>query len=227
MKKLSFNDIEIVITERSDGSMSLTQSGSLGEEAKNILPKLNLKENEFACLKQTHSNKVVLAQAGGIFAGDGILSSKVKAVGIKSADCLPLMFSDGDYIGGLHVSRINLLNGIFDAFDQKITENKLSKKNIKVFFGPHIRRENFNVYGRILQSLESSRWRGFLQRQFDQAYFDLTAAAVDELVRIGLKKDNVTDCQIDTYRSEDYFSNRQKPIAENVKTFFTIIKRNA
>jgi len=79
------------------------------EKIKKHLNLLNWKE-----LKQIHSTQIITqSDSKKTLEGDGIFSSKCEALGIKTADCQALFFTDlkGKYIGALHCGwRGNIYN---------------------------------------------------------------------------------------------------------------------
>lgn len=217
----------IVISEKSDGPMNIAPGGLLPENALKLLQTLGLSDR-FAYMRQTHGTTVKYIDTTGLHFCDGIVSKNDLVLGVRSADCVPLMLSAGRYIGAVHVSRKNLLEGIIANLSEKLTSFGINLSDVQIFLGPHIRVDSYEIKSDICDLIEQTRFSKYLSQKNEQSYFDLTAAATGELARVGIRVHNIDDCKIDTYTQSNLFSYRRDfSRSDEVETFFTIIKANA
>jgi len=216
----------IISTQLDDGPMNINEDGSLNDNSLEILRKLRVNIGDFSYMRQTHDTIVQVVTKAGVYLADGLISKNVSAVGIRSADCVPVVLYGPDLIGAVHVSRVNLIGGIIDNLHMALNRTGSFPADLKLFLGPHIRVKNYQIGGAALEQVRKTRFSDFLIGKDYDFHFDLTAALCFELERIGVKKDNIEDCKIDTFKSREFLSCRKQLDPKQVKTFFTIIKRN-
>lgn len=79
---------------------------------------------------------------GFIYSGgfDGIIASRYDRVnlGVKTADCLPIIFASEKVKGVIHAGWRGIANGIIDELETKLRIFKEKPENLKVIVGPHI-----------------------------------------------------------------------------------------
>jgi hypothetical protein len=217
----------IIVSEKSDGSMNINPDGSLANNALKLLRSLGL-SNNFAYMRQTHGTDVNCINKTGLHLCDGIVSKNNLVLGVRSADCIPLMLSANRYIGAVHVSRKNLLGGIISNLSEKLISHGVNLSDVQIFLGSHIRVDSYEIKSDVCELIEKTRFSKYLLRKNKQSYFDLTAAVIGELARVGIRVHNVNDCMIDTYKQSNLFSYRRDCFLSNrIETFFTIIRSNA
>lgn len=68
---------------------------------------------------QTHSNNVIILDKTNSLEADGIITDKkYLKIGIKTADCVPILIKSKNYIGAIHAGWRGLYNGIIkNAFN--------------------------------------------------------------------------------------------------------------
>jgi YfiH family protein len=225
--KFTKEKIEIISSETLDGSMSLGGQDDLfvNPNAQKFISDVVGREN-FAYMRQSHSNNVKIIDEAGIYDCDGLMSSERLCLGVRSADCVPVMlFGQDDIKGVIHVSRASLLKGIIGQSLVKVLEEMdVNKNNLKVYLGPHIRQKNYKLSGAHLAKIEESRFGNFLQLIKGESYFDMTGSVIAELMSVGFKPENIYDSKIDTFENKKFFSFRRDGGDGGVKTFLTIIK---
>lgn len=107
--------------------------------------------------RQVHGSTIISADGSG--PADGIfITNPNNEVGIKTADCMPLVLLGEGSALALHVSRKTLVAGILDQVPKYIQPNEIKK----IYIGPHICAEHFTF-----------EWEGQgianFRRQFPQA----------------------------------------------------------
>jgi len=220
---------------------------------------------------QPHQRTIQLISRPGRYEkADGLLTSRNFALGVKTADCVPLILfeKESGLIGALHVSRLNLLEGIISqSLGPILRQVKISPQSLAVFLGPHIRSKNYDLKEGAIRKIRQTRFAQFLHKRSggfspensslrspadlpadlshevltkwealakagggakgDEIYFDLTAALRGELEALGIKRENVIDCGLDTYTDRRFFSSRRrKNKTSSVETFVTVVFKN-
>ena len=223
----SFGGVKIFSSEANDGEMSyLSADGP--KNLKRYLAKIGV-ARPFVSASQPHETKIeVVSRAGRVEGADGLITKDDLTLAVKTADCIPLMLFDrkNGAISAIHVSRQNLTSGIISKSLKSALENqKLDPADVSIFFGPHIHRENYQVKDEVIEKLVGTKWEQFLSQKDDKTFFDLAEAAKSELEAIGLKRDNIVDCGIDTFTDNRFYSARRQagnPSARFVTVIFKV-----
>ena len=216
-----FDDqVKVFSSEIDDGSMSLFD-GSFSRNSAEFLEKIATNKAIAYC-EQSHGNQIKFIADAGLTRGcDGILSESDMALAVRTADCVPLMIIDGDRIGAIHCGRKSVTSGIIE----NLQSNLGSVSAAKVFLAPHIRTKNYEVKADVVDQLNATKWRQFIVRDSQKSYFDMTAAVIFALDEIGIKRENIVDCAIDTFDDRRFFSARRDP-QDMIKTFITVIYKD-
>jgi hypothetical protein len=212
--------VRVFSSEIDDGSMSLFDE-SFSNNSPEFLKKITANKPIAYC-DQRHSNQIKLIDIGGS-AGecDGILSEIDLALMVRTADCVPLMIVNDGHIGTVHCGRKSIVGGIIE----NLKSHLVSPESAKAFLGPHIRVKNYEVKQDVVDQLEGTKWQQFIIRDSQKSYFDMTAAVIFALDEIGIKRENIVDCGIDTFGDQRFFSARRDP-QDMIKTFITVIYKN-
>lgn len=222
-----FAGVFIYSSEVSDGLMAMgTKAGR--QNAKNFLDKIGA-ISPLCHIAQIHSNKIILAENAGIFENtDGIVTQKNLTLAVKTADCVPVMIYDPKtkLIGAIHAGRKSIIRGILSKSLSSILKKCFSDpKDLRVFLGPHIRVESYNLLNKTAEGLKDTKWAKFMPEIEGRIRFDQTAATCAELEEVGIKAENIIDCNIDTFRDDRFYSARKTPEDEKIR-FLTVIFKN-
>lgn len=166
-------------------------------------------------LYQIHSDKVVTITDcfEGKIEADALVTNKPKIVlGILTADCTPVLFSDesGSVIGAAHAGWKGACGGILDNTVSQM--QGLGAKNIHAVIGPTIRQKSYEVGAEFLErfiSFDKNNDRFFIPSVKEGHFmFDLPAYVKARLLKIGVI--SVSDMGNDTCsEEEDFFSYRR------------------
>lgn len=114
------------------------------------LPKL-FPQYQFAYLKQVHGHQIVDASPDQVFEADGHQTTSQKlALCIQTADCLPVLFSNGSQALAVHAG----WRGLVAEIIPKAWQQSLPSDSWAVAVGPHIKRESFEVGQDVAQEIE-------------------------------------------------------------------------
>lgn len=224
---MQFNSLDkfgfkVFCSEVQDGEMTLnTPEGT--QNIKNYLDKIGASD-PLCQMHQVHGVNIVQAEKPALYTdADGLISAKRLTLAVKTADCVPIAFVcvKTGFFGIIHAGRKGLTEGIIStSLKQQLRKHRLQSANIRVFLGPHIRRSSYPLSEKVFNSLKCTSWSRYIFGEENN--FDLTLATLDELVKIGVLKENINDCGIDTYRDLRFFSARRSPDNENIR-FLTVI----
>jgi len=219
-------NVKIITSEIPDGEMNfLSDKGQVNIER--FLVQNNI-DNPLVTCSQPHQTQIAIVKNPGRIEGvDGILTAEDFALGIKTADCVPLMLykESTGILGAIHVSRKNLLGGIISkSLDLNLKKLKVDNSELNAFLGPHIRKKHYPLKDEAISEVKNTGFTQFLTQFDDKSHFDITGAVLSELEKIGLSKENVFDSGIDTYSSPEFFSYRRDG-GEVPKVFLSVITK--
>lgn len=181
----------------------------------------NMKSSVVHTLKQTHSDTFhSIHRSEPIHPepeGDALGTQLPKQyLAIKTADCLPIMIHDPDSnkISAIHAGWKGVAIGIVPKVVANYFKNS---KHLRLFIGPHITKNSFEIRIDVLQQLkasvlDSSGKQLSVDTRADKFYVDLVDVVRMQLQsRLpGLQLD-IKDSNIDTKTTEDYNSHRRNP----------------
>lgn len=184
-------------SKSSDGNMSFVH-GNLKEVLKNrekFFKKLKINTKKVAEVKQTHNNKVLVADIppNSSTEADGLITNKENVLlMIKIADCMAISFYDSKH------KAIALIHAGFRGLENGIIKNVIS-----------LLEKNFNTDPKDLLVKISPSIGPCCYRM------DIWQEAENQLVGLGLLPKNIDNPRICTYESKEYFSHRR---SANTKT---------
>jgi len=177
-------------------------------------------------MDQVHGRSIEKVDCHTTFAKpetDGLLSSSFDlALGVLSADCMPIAISkkDGNEFAVLHAGWKGLFNGVIEACLDAFSSDG-SKLN--AWIGPSISKKNYEVDQEFYDAFSAKDMKSksnFSTQGLNKWCFDLQGEATRILSDFGVDVQNSDIC---TYDSEIMYSFRKK---ETEKRIVTIIWRN-
>lgn len=165
-------------------------------------------------LHQVHG-KLVIPSSLEIQQADGHYTSKTnQALVIKTADCMPVFATDGETIWGIHIGWRSLaLKILSQAFSKH-----LSPQDLKLFVGPHIHQQAFQLdeasakkllspHGLTIKSALRSEIAKVSTTQRGHFHIDLYKILKLEAKALGIN--NMHSSLVDTYSSPFHYSHRR------------------
>ena len=185
--------------------------------------------SNIAQIHQVHGDRIVCVddyqscQHGILADADGLVSQLNKCVlAVRTADCLSVFFYDmkRDVIGVCHAGwkgtkeqiNVKVLNSLKDNFGSNV-------KDVRVAFGPCIRTKSYEVGKEFMEHFPQE-----VKNTDGKFYFDLAGANRRQLLQCGVLADNITDCGIDTFADQNYFSYRKE--GQSAGRILSIIYKN-
>ena len=166
-------------------------------------------------MHQTHSNKVVEITKKNynkiIMADAMITQMRNLAIGVVTADCVPIIFCDikSQVAGCIHAGWKGAFSGIVEKTIQKV--QKLNFKNqIYASVGPCIGDKSYEVDIKFYKKFVSKSWKYkiyFKEKNKTKKLFNLRKFVADKLLKLGIKVDQVNK---DTFSEKsNFFSYRR------------------
>ncbi|WP_306253812.1 peptidoglycan editing factor PgeF [Parvularcula sp. IMCC14364] len=187
----------------------------------------NLQASHLYTAHQTHSNNAVFIQSATAqrLEADAVVTDRPSlAVGILTADCMPVLFCDPEarLVGAAHAGWRGALSGILESCVSLMCEHGAQPGRIRAGFGPCLRVDNFEVG---LELVELFVEKHAYSEQFfspgkadNKRQLDLAGFGRDRLLRSGVSANHITDLNICTLdQPHDFFSyrySRQQGLAD-------------
>ena len=168
---------------------------------------------------QKHTNKVFFLKnlKKRKIISDGIVTRiKNLAVGVLTADCVPILFYDPiEKISGcIHAGWKGAYKGIIKNTIKEFLKLNSLKKNIIVAIGPCIKKQNYEVKYRFYKKFLNKNKTNqifFTKTNKNKYYFDLRNFINKQLLDIGIKK--IENIKLDTFSDKkNFYSYRRSNI---------------
>jgi len=183
---------------------------------------LNIKKNNLVLMKQTHSNKIklILDKPKSKTIADGMITkNKTLALGVLTADCIPILFFEkqNKLIGCVHAGWRGAVNGIIENFIKKI--KIITKNNFQLFaaVGPCISQNNYEVGDEFYKNLTQKNPKNklFFKMKNHRWFFNLRKYVNIKLSKY--KNIKIENINLDTFSNKNIFFScrRSKKDGEN------------
>ena len=216
-----FNNRKVIcgVTDSSHGSFGSFKNLDVSKKLLKIINLQNITEKNLVFARQVHGDKVhrcLKGEHGQVKQNADALvtQNKNQILVIKTADCVPILLYEPrkKVVAAIHAGRKSLIKRIISkTINEMIKNYRISPKYLKAFIGPHIRKDDYDLKAKILKKLNKLSWNKYLSERNGKTYFDLTAAATDELENGGVLENNIRDCKICTFCDyKRYYSARRR-----------------
>ena len=180
-----------------------------------VAKKMVVEKSKLILMHQTHSNKVVQIKKNNykkkIVADAMITKMKGIALGVVTADCVPIIFYDAEneVVGCIHAGWKGAFSDIIKNTFSKINKLSYSRK-IYACVGPCIGKKSYEVdkkfYKKFLNKSQKNKVY-FSYKNKKKKLFDLRKFVTDKLLRLNIKVDQVNK---DTFTEKsNFFSYRR------------------
>ena len=166
-------------------------------------------------MHQTHSNKVVEITKKNykkIIVADAMITQmRNLAIGVVTADCVPIIFCDikSQVAGCIHAGWKGAFSGIVENTIQKVQKLNLKNK-IYASVGPCIGNKSYEVDIKFYEKFVSKSWKNkiyFRHKSKTKKLFDLRKFVTDKLLKLNVKVDQIKK---DTFTEKsNFFSYRR------------------
>ena len=183
-----------------------------------VSQKMRVKKKNLVLMHQTHSNRVIeinKKNLGKKINSDAVITKlKGIALGVVSADCVPILLYDSlnGIIGCIHAGWKGAYKDIIKNTLRKIKKHN-AKSKIFAAIGPCIGKKNYEVDLKffkmfILKSKKNKKY--FSKKNKNKIIFDLRNFVCDKLLKLKVDVDHVN---FDTFKEKNnFFSYRRSTI---------------
>ena len=160
---------------------------------------------EFASMEQSHSDIFLEVDKAGKYKADGLITktNNLKLM-VKTADCMPVLISDNEKVGVVHIGWKGLEKKIFYKIISKFNSEKL-----KVAIGPHAKSCCYEVK----EDLES-KFSKYCIKKGEKIYLNLSKEIQEYCEENNIDLEVSDMCTIDNKKYNSYrrdkTKNRQK-----------------
>ena len=161
-------------------------------------------------MHQTHSNKVVEITKKNykkiIVAEAMITQMRNLAIGVVTADCVPIIFCDikSQVAGCIHAGWKGAFTGVIENTFKRVKRLNLKNK-IYASVGPCIGNKSYEVNNKFYKKFVSKSWKYkiyFREKNKTKKLFNLRKFVADKLLKLGVKVDHVNK---DTFSEKSNF----------------------
>jgi YfiH family protein len=171
-----------------------------------------LRIEKIAWMNQVHSDSVkIVEEEGEAIITDAIITKKKKlALMVMVADCNPILIYDPqkNIVAVAHAGREGTFKRIVQKTIEKMEEEFGSKpSDLKVSIGPSIGSCCYEVSQGVVKEAHEKFGKEYV---VNGKFLDLKTLNLDQLVEIGVKKENIEIIDECTCCNKDYFSYRRE-----------------
>ena len=192
------------------GKGSKDNKKNIQKNLKFVAKTMAVERAKLILMHQTHSNKVVEITKKNykkIIVADAMITQmRNLAIGVVTADCVPIIFCDikSQVAGCIHAGWKGAFSGIVENTIQKV--QKLNFKNkIYASVGPCIGNKSYEVDIKFYKKFVSKSWKYkiyFEKKNKTKKLFNLRKFVADKLLKLGVRVDHVNK---DTFSEKSNF----------------------
>ena len=197
------------------GRGSKDNKKNIQKNLKFVAKTMAVERSKLILMHQTHSNKVIEITKKNykkIIVADAMITQmRNLAIGVVTADCVPIIFCDikSQVAGCIHAGWKGAFSGIVENTIQKV--QKINFKNkIYASVGPCIGNKSYEVDNKFYKKFVSKSWKYkiyFKEKNKAKKLFNLRKFVTDKLLKLGIKVDHVNK---DTFSEKsNFFSYRR------------------
>lgn len=188
---------------------------ALSDDYEKLSSFLKISKNRIFYLKQIHSDKVVCVDADtkltDLPEADALITDcKNIVIGIKTADCLPLLVYDPvkNLVAAIHAGYRGVLNKViqntFSVMQKKFGSNM---KNLLVALGPSIFIENYEVGDEVIREFKAVYGNRFSCQKHPEGKFHLDIRGTARMILrdCAVSEEQISQLDFCTYAQKDRF----------------------
>ena len=215
-KNFYFSFLEKNFTYKDKYYNSMNFAFNKGDSQKKVTNNRNFLSSIFGNKKiilvnQIHSNKIHIFDGKPYksIEADGLISNKTNIMlAVLTADCAPVVIMGEQFYGILHAGWRGLVLDIIKKGVYLMIKKGERLKDIKVFVGPHLGKESFEVRSDFISNLSQySKSEYFIENKNNRTFFNFTKMIKYKINELNIK--NLKISTIDTYSNpKKFFSHR-------------------
>ncbi len=190
------------------------QRGDLNKNVQKnrVLASKQLNQRNIIIPSQVHSNIVLKIDNNlhNLKPADATISNREDILlGVLTADCAPIIVLGKSFYGIIHAGWKGLINGIIENTIQKILALGEKEQYLKVYVGPHLKRESFEVKDDFIQFFKTKidHYEEFIIIKKKIFFLDFSKLIESKLLNLNIK--NYSISEENTFTNPDkFFSHR-------------------
>ena len=181
---------------------------------------LNVDSNRFVFVHQHHSDKIQKVTLNDLGKGTDCFESGVDVDALYTyeknvplcifhADCVPIFFIDEttNLVGIIHAGfKGTLIHVAYKAIEQVINDENIKVSNLKFYIGPYRLPDSFVVDKETKQKIIDAGFESAIK----DGHFDNGLANIIDLRKLGVKDEQISLSNLDTYSDNRFYSAYQK-----------------
>lgn len=114
------------------------------------------------------------------------------SIGIITADCVPILVYAPDIqaVGAIHAGWKGTLGGIVNNVLDILTENGAEPSKLRIFFGPSISQENYEVDEDLARKFRDAGFATYIN-EINKPHINLQGVNFERFIRRGVKTENI------------------------------------
>ena len=206
------------------GRGSKDNKKNIQKNLKFVAKTMAVERAKLVLMHQTHSNKVVEITKKNynkiIFADAMITQMRNLAIGVVTADCVPIIFCDikSQVAGCIHAGWKGAFTGVIENTFKKVKRLNLKNK-IYASVGPCIGNKSYEVNDKFYKKFVSKSWKYkiyFKEKNKTKKLFNLRKFVTDKLLKLGIEVDHVNK---DTFSEKSNFFSYRRSFKLNQKDY--------
>lgn len=191
-------------------------------------------EVRFHRVKQNHGDQIfncVDASLDWTITADAQITDKKNlALCISTADCIPVMIFDSKMkkIAAIHAGWRGVVNLITVKTIRLLVENGSRLNDLKLFIGPHIQKESFEVGDDVAELIHQTVNLNLSSTdeitKLGKRKVDLHQIFTQQLIEMGIKKEQITALEINTVADPNFHSFRRDKEKSGRQLSFIFLK---
>ena len=150
---------------------------------------------EVASMEQSHSDVYLEVDKPGVYQADALLTKQKNLIlVVKTADCMPVLITDGEKVGVVHIGWKGLENKIFYK-----TISKFDTSKLKVSIGPHAQKCCYEVKKDL-----ASKFSEHCIKKENKIFLDLTKEIKDYCHTNDIELELSAECTIENKKYNSY-----------------------
>jgi polyphenol oxidase len=138
---------------------------------------------------------------------DALVTKKV-GIGLflPVADCIVTVLYDPHQkiLCQAHMGRHSTLSGLLSRVVEYFVANGSRLRDINVWMEPSVTKKSYRL--EYFDHADSTDWQGFVERRDGAYYIDMQGFNRQRLIQLGVRPENITVSDIDTFENRSYFS---------------------
>ncbi len=190
--------------------LGFTTKRNLNVSLDEILSYYSIKKNKIAACNQIHSDKVLYIDKPKLYDNvDGLIThfNTNIILKIQTADCIPIFIIDhiSGLIGLVHSGWKGTYKSIISNAISLFIKKKSKPENIKIYLGASIQSCCYEVKSDVSKFFNEA----YIINHKNKIYLDLNKKVYNDLLNLGINKNNIFLSQLCTFENIDFCSYRR------------------